>query len=240
MSAKRAILAGAGALALFFIASTALAEDGWPACRMTGEHNCPPQWLNIRLQQGDARITVTRSCRSDWTHRMGRNDARRTIRQWFEGDIAGAFGLLCVRLPSHADKVEIASLGGHCGEGDLEPLPHTFSLPGKGATLVRGARFGSSGIGSVTLPGCHARIGDAEIGSVAYGGIFLRFADGYGFGDSYADRYFYGVYDGFGTGNVHPFGTGLTAISQFNTYHYAIRITASGRDVRWRHEESDR
>jgi len=40
----------------------------------------------------------------------------------------------------------------------------------------------------------------------AFGGIALRFADGHGFGDSYAEGHFYGVNDGFGSRAVarHP------------------------------------
>ena len=84
-------------------------------------------------------------------------------------------------------------------------------------------------VSSATLPGCHARIGNEEIGEVAYGGVVLNFADGFSFGDSYATGYFYGVYDGFGKGRVRPFGATVYAISEFNTYHYRIEISANGQ-----------
>jgi len=75
--------------------------------------------------------------------------------------------------------------------------------PGKDVVLRRG-----SGSATTVLTGCHARIGD-----VAFGGIALDFADGYGFGDSYASGYFYGVYDGFGRDRVSPTGASLWQIS---------------------------
>ena len=69
---------------------------------------------------------------------------------------------------------------------------------------------------------------------MTYGGIVLDFADGYGFGDSYAIGFFYGVYDGFRSDGVRPFGASVYALSEFNTYHYRVEILANGRgDWRW-------
>ena len=76
---------------------------------------------------------------------------------------------------------------------------------------------------------------------MAFGGIALDFADGYGFGDSYATGYFYGVYDGYGRGTVRPTHASVWQISQFNTYHYRVEILADGSpDWRADFPEEDR
>lgn len=227
---------GALALALTIAASPAIAQEGWPRCWR--DDNCPGFFLNVTTSQGDAKVSVARVCESLWRHVWGRSDAQNTIRQWLEGNAAGASGSLCIPLHPDVDEIRVTSTGGHCGEDGFPDIAWA-NEPGADVALRRG--YGAAA--SATLEGCHARIGPSlDSGTVAYGGIALRFSDSYVFGDSYAETYFYGVYDGFGPSSVKPFGVSVAAISEFNTYHYHIDILANGQDG-WRWidpEENDR
>lgn len=213
-------------LALAAVLSTpagAQPNSGWPQCFR--DDDCPELYLNVTTRQGDAAFSVGKTCTGQWRHVWGKRDAHQTIMQWLHASAATASGSLCIPLHPGVDEIRIASTGGHCGEATALEIAFA-SEPGGNAVLRRS--FG--GAASVTLPGCHARIGAAEIGQIAYGGIALDFSDGYGFGDSYADGHFYGVYEGFGQGRVRPLGASIYAISEFNTYHYRVEILARGQD----------
>ncbi len=213
--------AGAMALALLFAApAPAMSNEGWPRCMR--DDDCPGFHLNVVTRQGEAIVSVGRSCAGAWRHVWRVPDARGTILQWLDENAAVASGSLCIPLHPNVDKIRITSTGGHCGfEGDGTIA--FASKPGDDVVLRRS--YGA--VSSTTLPGCHARIGNKEIGEVAYGGIALDFSDGFGFGDSYATGYFYGVYDGLGIGRVRPFRATVYAISEFNTYHYRVEILAN-------------
>ena len=216
--------AAGAALASLITAPPASANEGWPYCWR--DDDCPGFYLTVTTVRGDARLSVSRSCAGGWRHVWHKRDARETIRQWLDADAATARGSLCIPLHPQVDEIRVSSIGGHCGETDFPEIA-SANMPGDGAVHARG--YGSAA--SATFEGCHARIGpDAGEGGVAYGGIALDFADGYVFGDSYADGHFYGVYDGFGRGRVRPFGASVAAISQFNTYHYRVEILANGRE----------
>lgn len=212
------------------------ADARWPYCIGGEADDCRPVYLNVVTRQGNARLSVDNHCRADWRHVWGQNDARGAIRQWLGDNAANGSGWLCVELGPEVDKVRIISTGGHCGETATVPDMATASEPGPDMILRRsyaGARV-------ATLRGCHATIGTGE-NEVAYGGIALNFADGFGFGDSYARGHFYGVYDGFGMGRVRPFGATVRAISDFNTFHYRVEVLADGRALRARlSEDTDR
>jgi len=224
-------LAGALALVCLVTAQAAVAEEGWPRC--SRDDNCPDTYLNVVTRQGDATISVGKTCAGQWRHVWGKPDAHQTIMQWLDANAATAGGSLCIPLHPLVDEIRIASTGGHCGEAAALEIAFA-SKPGGDAVLRRS--FG--GATSATLPGCHARIGTTEIGEIAYGGIALDFSDSYGFGDSYAKSHFYGVYDGFGAGHVQPLGASVYAISEFNTYHYRVEILAHGWDGwRWGNTE---
>ena len=216
--------AGAGALAFLIAAASAMADEGWPSCWR--DDDCYGFFLNVTTVRGDARLSVSRVCTGAWRHVWHKKDARETIRQWLDEAAATARGSLCIPLHPQVDEIHVAPTGGHCGETDF-PETAAANRPGNGAVLRRG--YG--GVASASFEGCHARIGPSpdEI-AVAYGGVALDFADGYVFGDSYADGHFYGVYDGFGRGRVRPFGASVAAISEFNTYHYRVEILANGRE----------
>lgn len=216
---------------LIALPAPAMSAAGWPSCWR--DDGCPSLYLNVFTSQGDATLSVDRSCAASWRHVWGQRDTRQTIVQWLDADAARASGALCIPLHPDTDEIRIVSTGGHCGE-QAAPEIASASQPG-GDVLLRRSYGGAA---SVTLPGCHARIGNAEIDEVAYGGVALDFADGYGFGDSYAAGYFYGVYDGFGQGRVRPFDAAVYAISEFNTYHYRVEILARGRaDWTWGNTE---
>ncbi|MDJ0683729.1 MAG: hypothetical protein QNJ84_03440 [Alphaproteobacteria bacterium] len=218
--------AGVTTLAFLIAASPAMSQEGWPRCGR--EDDCPSFYLSVTTKRGDARLSVSRDCAGAWRHVWRKRDARETIRQWLDHSAAGAAGTLCIPLHPDVDEIRVSSIGGHCGETDFPEIA-SANAPGAGAVLARG--YGRAA--SARFEGCHARIGpDAGEGGVAYGGVALDFADGYVFGDSYADGYFYGVYDGFGRGRVRPFGVAVAAISQFNTYHYRVEILMNGRN-RW-------
>ncbi len=208
---RLAVFAFLGASGL--AAATASDAATWPRCYATGDDDrCPPLYLNVTTAQGKAVLAVERACRAAWRHAWGRPDARQTIRQWIDGAAATASGGLCIPLSNQVTEIRAASLGGHCGYEGMEA-----NNPGPGGVLRRGGR------GSLPLTGCHARIQDQAVG-----GITLRFADGFGFGDSYATHYFYGVYDGFGNRAVGPTGASVWRISDFNTFHYRVEILAGG------------
>ncbi len=199
-----------------------LINQGWPQCWRDDE--CSGFFLNVVTRQGNAVVSVGPACTGDWQHIWRRPDAHGMIRQWLDKKATTASGSLCIPLHPQVDEIRISSTGGNCGfEGD--EVFTTASKPGNDVVLKR--TYG--GASSAVLPGCHARIGNKEIGEVTYGGIALDFADGFSFGDSYATGYFYGVYDGFGTGRVKPFWATVYAISEFNTYHYRIEILANGQ-----------
>ncbi|MBK1669803.1 hypothetical protein CKO28_17335 [Rhodovibrio sodomensis] len=212
---------GAAALAGLLGAPAAFAQDGWPRCWRADD--CPAVFLSVTTVRGDARLAVSRACAGDWWHVWGRADARETIRQWLDDRAATGQGSLCIPLHPQVDEIRVTPTGGHCGETEWPEIARA-NRPGPGAVLRRG--YG--GAATATVTGCHARIGNAELGELRYGGVALDFADGYVFGDSYADGYFYGVYDGFGRGRVRPFGATVAAISEFNTYHYRVEIRANG------------
>ena len=199
------------------------ADEGWPRCGR--DDDCPGFYLNITTWQGDAKLSVGRSCLSGRRHVWGERDARETIQQWFDDNAADGQGRLCIPLHPEVDEIRITSTAGNCGHGGDDVIA-AASKPGRDVVLHRSG----GGNASAVLPGCHATIGNEEIGQVAYGGVALDFSDGYGFGDSYARDYFYGVYDGFGQGRVKLFNVGVYAISEFNTYHYRVEILARGRD----------
>ena len=219
------------ALALLMAIRPALAEGGGRDCGPYG--NCGETFLNIVAHQGNANVSVGQSCAGTWQHTWQRNDARQTIRQWLNRSAASGSGSLCIPLHPDVNEVRITSAGGHCGF-DEDDLLTFANAPGSGGIL----RFGFGGSSSIDLAGCHAGIGNHELGRVKYGGIVLDFADGYGFGDSYATGFFYGVYDGFKSGGVRPFGASVYALSEFHTYHYSIEILANGRgDWRWGYQD---
>lgn len=214
-------------------AMPAKANVQWPQC---WREDCPGAFLNIKTRQGDALVTVSASCAPGWRHLWRIADPRATIRQWLNADAANGEGLLCIPLHPDVDEIRITSEGGHCGYDD-DDVPGRNSEPGRSAVLRRA--FGGSA--SAVLPGCHAILGDRKLGEVGFGGIALNFADGYGFGDSYATDIFYGVYDGFTRGGIEPFGAAFAAIGEFNTYHYRIDILARGQSSwSWGHQEVGR
>ena len=186
--------------------------DWWPRCHH--DDGCSELYLNVVTERGQARLRVSETCGAGWHHSWGRADARRTIRQWLNDDSRHGSGHLCIRLASEVDEIRVTALGGHCGYPD-----GTANRPGPNITLRRGA--GNSAVTELT--GCHARIG-----AIAFGGVALDFADGYGFGDAYAEGYFYGVYDGWRRDAVRPLGASVWDISQFNTFHYRVEILAGG------------
>lgn len=224
-------MAGAMALACLISTHVAVAEESWPRC--SRDDDCPDTYLNVVTRQGDARLSIGPSCAGAWRHVWGKRDAHQTIMQWLDAGAATASGSLCIPLHPDVNEIRIVSTGGHCGEQGMPEISFA-SKPGSGAVLRRS--FG--GASAVVLPGCHARIGNSEIGEVAYGGVAFDFSDGYGFGDSYAAGYFYGVYDGFGQGRVRPFDATVYAISEFNTYHYRVEILARGQDG-WRWDNTE-
>ena len=186
--------------------------SAWPRC--TGEDDACTRYLNVVTDQGTARLSVDRSCSSGWRHEWRRADAHQTIRQWLAADAGNGRGGLCVPLDSTVDEIRITSIGGHCGYEDS-----AANTPGPDATLRRGR----SAPANLTLTGCHARIGDQR-----FGGVALDFADGYGFGDTYAAGHFYGVYDGFKNRAVGRTGGSVWRISQYNTFHHRVEILAHG------------
>ena len=218
------------------IAAPAAAAEGWPRCWR--DDDCPGFFLNATTSQGDAKVPVGRACEGQWQHVWSQSDARNTIRQWLEGEAAGASGSLCIPFHPDVDEIRVTSTGSHCGESRFPDIAWA-NEPGADVVLRRGHGTAAS----ATLIGCHGRIGPSlDSGAVAYGSIALRFADSYVFGDSYAETYFYGVYDGFRPSSVKPFGAAVAAISKFNTYDYRIDIQANGRDG-WRwgdRDENDR
>lgn len=219
-------LAGIAAALLGLAFANEAGAGSWPDCKPRGEDDdCPRYHLNITLRQGEARFRVDTQCRGTWRHAWRRADARRWIWQWTGDRAARGTGSLCIPLAEQVDLIRVKPAGGRCGYsvGDK-------NRPGPAFTLNRG------GVSQTTLSGCHAGVGDQT-----FGGIALDFADGYGFGDSYATGHFYGVYDGFRRGGVAPFGTPLQEISRHNTYHYRVEILANGR-TGWRAEfmEDDR
>jgi len=217
--------AGTAALVLFLsLPDAAMADDGWGGCWWGDE--CSRQYLNITIRQGNATLSRGYTCLGAWRHVWGMADARGTIRQWLNDNAAFASGSLCVLLPAEVGEIRITSLSGHCGQ-EVDGITARASKPSRNVVLRR--TFGSA----ITLPGCHVRMGNGEDGAISFGGIALDFADGYGFGDSYARGFFYSIYDGFGTSRVRPFGVDLRAIGEFNTYHYRIEIPGMGYGGWW-------
>ena len=219
-------LAAAGLLLAVLTAmhDAAAADTAWPRCRPSRDDGCPRLYLNVVTSQGDAALTVERRCRGHWRHRWGRADARQTIRQWLDARAAGAMGGVCIPLEDRVNEIRVSSLGGHCGYAGME-----VNTPGPGGVMRQG------GLAYLPLTGCHARVQD-----LTFGGVALRFADGYGFGDSYATGYFYGVYDGFGDRAVGPTGASVWRISEFNTFHYRIEILACGHAAwGWNDDDDD-
>jgi len=200
---------------------------GWPECHARrDEGTCPVLYLNAATRSGDAVLSVDQTCTAAWRHEWGRADAHQAIRQWLDAKAEHGAGAVCIPLGREVDQIIVTSLEGHCGYRD----PEANAL-GAGDRLRRG------GASRVTLTGCHARIG-----TQSFGGIALRFADSYGFGDSYAEGYFYSVYDGFGWAAVGGTGASVFQIAEFNTFHYRIQILAGGSPG-WRQpfpEENDR
>lgn len=215
------VAACAFAMSMTLTVAPALAQDGWPRC---DRDECPQAYLNVETDRGDARLSVSSACIGEWRHVWGVNDARRTIRQWLNADAAKGRGRLCIPLHPAVDEIRITSIGGHCGY-DGEDVTASKNAPSRDLVLRRS--YG--GTFSTILTGCHATIGTKDTGKVSFGGIALNFADGYGFGDSYTENFVYGVYDGFGSDRVRPFGVSLRAIGDFNTFHYRIDVLAGGR-----------
>ena len=190
----------------------------WPDCSWSGpDFTCPKTYLSVNIRQGQAVLTVAVACVAPWSHVWLNADAHQTIRQWLDGDAASGEGGVCIALAPTVDEVVVTPLGGHCGyPGSIA------SMPGFGERLRRG------GSARIELAGCHARID-----TLGFGGIALRFADGYGLGDSYAQGYFYGVYDGFGDREVGGTGASVFRIGDYNTFHYRVEILANG-SAQWR------
>ncbi|WP_299410374.1 hypothetical protein [uncultured Roseobacter sp.] len=224
----------AAALTLVLLASTpaAGASIGWPKC---SRDYCPGSYLSVITWRGNATLSVGSVCPREWRHIWGRSDASGSILQWFNENAEYGEGRLCIPLHPDVDDIRIKSTGGDCGYGGND-VAAAANSPMQGVRLRRG------GEAATVLRGCHATIGNERVGRVAYGGIALNFADGYTFGDSYVRDHFYGVYDGLDTKRVKPADVGITAISQFNTYHYRIEILANGRgDWTWgKPEENER
>ena len=218
--------AGACVLACLLTIPPALAFDGWPYC--SDADICVPKYLNVVTRQGNARLSINRSCLGGWEHVWGAADARRTLQQWANDAWEFGRGMFCVALHPDVDQVRVTFQGGHCGEPGLPELV-SASRPGPDVIL----RSSYPGPSTAVLVGCHATIGSGDQ-EVAYGGVALNFADGYGFGASSAAGLFSGVYDGFGLGRVRPFQATVAAISEFNTYHYRVEVLADGRaDWTW-------
>ncbi len=198
------------ASAVVFTSATEAAD--WGSCR--GRDGTCSWFLNVAIRQGGAALKVEDACRGTWRHAWGRRDARNDIAQWLDAEAAAGAAILCIPLAPEVDEIRATSAGGHCGypEG-------LASAPDPSITL----RAGLGLPGSAVLAGCHARIGAQD-----FGGIALDFADSYGFGDSYAAGYFYGVYDGFGETRVGATEASVWQISRFNTYHYRVEILAKG------------
>ena len=216
----------AAALA-FAAAVTALpvpAAADWSHC--WHEDHCQAHHLNVVLAQGNATVTVTRSCTSSRRHLWRRHDASGRITQWLDAAAATGRGAICIPLHPLVDEVVVTPTGGHCGH-QVDGVTSHANEPGPGAVLRQGGRW------SATVTGCHARIGLEATGVTSFGGIALEFADGFGFGDAYAEDYFYGVYDGFGQQGIQPFPASVYAISAHNTYHYRIQILRNGSDLWW-------
>lgn len=200
---------------------------GWPECQARrDEDSCPVLYLNAATRGGDAVLSLDQTCSAAWRHEWGRADAHQTIRQWLDAKAEHGAGGVCIPLASDVDEIIVTSLGGHCGYEGCEA-----NAPGTGGRLRRG------GASRLMLTGCHA-----SIETQRFGGIALRFADSYGLGDSYAEGYFYGVYDGFGGAAVGGTGASVFQIAEYNTFHYRIQILAGG-SADWRQafpEENDR
>jgi len=199
----------------------------WLECQARrDEDTCPVLYLNGGTHGGDAVLSVDPTCTGGWRHEWGRADAHQAIRQWLDAKAEHGAGAVCIPLGREVDEIVVTPLGGRCGYEDSEA-----NAPGTGGRLRRG------GANRLTLTGCHAHIGTQN-----FGGIALRFADSYGFGDSYAEGYFYGIYDGFGRAAVGGTGASVFQIAEFNTFHYRIQILAGGSPG-WRQpfpEENDR
>jgi hypothetical protein len=214
-------------LACLLTIQPAHALDGWPYC--SDADICVPKYLNVGDAAGQ-RSAVDRPKLFWWLGTClgcsGRAPHAATVD---ERRLAVGRGMFCVALHPDVDQVRVTSQGGHCGEPGLPELV-SASRPGPDIIL-------RSSVSLQATPfslGCqrHDRTGDEK--EVAYGGVALNFADGYGFGDSYAAGLFYGVYDGFGLGRVRPFQATVAAISEFNTYHYRVEVLADGRaDWTW-------
>lgn len=167
-----------------------------------------PLYLQVVTQQGRADFRLLSTCPRGRVHRWGRSDATGRIRQWLDGAAQRAAYRLCLRLDGRVREVRITPLGGHCGEafGRVEP-------PDEGAVLRRPRVI------TARVSGCHATLADTR-----FGGIALRFADGFGVGDSYVAGVFYGAYDAFGRGRLAPVGVALFRIADFNTHHFRVEI----------------
>jgi hypothetical protein len=215
-----------GTLVLVLVSGLVLwPERGHAWSRCHGEDDICTLYLNVVTDQGTARLSVDRSCGKGWRHEWRRADAHQTIRQWLAADAGNGRGGLCVLLDGRVDEIRITSIGGHCGYED-----GAANAPGPGVTL----RQGRSTPANLTLTGCHASIGDLR-----FGGVALDFADGYGFGDTYAAGHFYGVYDGFRNRAVGRTGGSVWRISQYNTFHYRVEILAHG-STNWGRTDNNR
>lgn len=197
----RGLLAAAAATALGVWHGVAVPErDDDPADR--------PLYLQVVTQHGRAEFRLLRACSSGRVHRWGRNDASDGIRQWLNKRAETAANRICVRLDERVGEVRITPLGGHCGD--------EFGIaaaPDDGAVLRR------SQASTASVSGCHAALAETR-----FGGIALRFADGFGVGDSYVAGIFYGAYDAFGKGRLAPVGAALFRIADLNTHHFRIDI----------------
>lgn len=188
-----------------------------------GRDGCAERYFNAVTDHGNVELSIDSRCLTAWRHVWGERDARRTIRQWLDKEADGATGGVCIPVDERVTGFRVTSLGGHCGyaQGTAnEPRANMTLRPGHADRPI--------------VTGCHATLAGAR-----FGGIALRFADGYGLGDSYLRGYFYGVYDGFGEETVAPFGKSVFTLAEHNTYRYRIELMAGTRP--WQpNRESDR
>ena len=71
---------------LIALPAPAMSAAGWPSCWR--DDGCPSLYLNVFTSQGDATLSVDRSCAASWRHVWGQRDARQTIVQWLDADAA--------------------------------------------------------------------------------------------------------------------------------------------------------
>ena len=203
------------ALLVMALSGTTRAEP-WPQCFGADGDSCPPIHLNVVTAAGNATVSVDPECRGDRVHLWGDDDARADIRQWLDGAWERGRGALCIPLTDAVDEIRITPLASHCSFEGVAVGP-----VGAGGVLERRRSR------PLVLAGCHA-----QLDTMRFGGVALVFSDGFGFGDAYAEGFFYGVYDGFGPRIVAGTDAAVFRLSDFNTQRYRVEILAAG-SKRW-------